>query len=95
MACTQSESPVNQCGSLAQQTQRDGGEGAQCAGVDAGWLDSLANSQGGGGGRQPGSQAVVMAMTASRLTALGLSHIRHSVKLLFAIAIKGGRGGGG
>lgn len=31
-----------------------------------------------------------MAMTASGLTALGLSHIRHSVKLLFAIAIKGG-----
>lgn len=45
-----------------------------------------------GSGSLPDSQAVVMAMTASGLAALGLSHIRHSVKLLFAIAMRGKRG---
>lgn len=38
---------------------------------------------------------VVMAMTASGLAALGLSHIRHSVKLLFAKAMRGEEGVGG
>lgn len=47
---------------------------------------------GSGSGSLPDSQAVVMAMTASGLAALGLSHIRHSVKLLFAIAMRGKRG---
>lgn len=38
---------------------------------------------------------VVMAMTASGLAALGLSHIRHSVKLLFAKAMRWAKGSGG
>lgn len=38
---------------------------------------------------------VVMSMTASGLAALGLSHIRHSVKLLFAKAMRGEEGLGG
>lgn len=48
---------------------------------------------GRGSGSSLDSQAVVMAMTASGLAALGLSHIRHSVKLLFAIARRGKREG--
>lgn len=83
MACTQSESPVNQCGGLARQTA-DGRQLEWVHGAVERWSGCWPDSQAYGG------RAVVMAMTASGLTALGLSHIRHSVKLLFAIAIKGG-----